>query len=538
MSTTPVKINHKIEDYTKLNFLGFLLASFGAIMLAVFVSATQSYFITDALGIGTKVGSYIGTLGFYDELLSMCLVPFIGVLSDKIGARPIISFGFFIAGISLLGLGYFVRQNVYPWMLFWRLIFSVGLTSSIGVLTVMLIELNNSNINVKDFLSFKSEEEQVHIASTLNEIDNINRKRNDGKKVSIMGIMSGLGAVFAVTVLLRLPVVFGQTLPAGDAVRKSYYTVGLLAIAMSIILFFIVYHNKDQTMFRDEIDDLFDELDARDSVGIADDEAPSSTGISNNNRSDSYIKSLKQGIQLSIQNPMILLAYFGGFVARCITITVSLFVPFYINHYFYSSGKCTSSNTDKVHCPESYILSSILTGIANTMALVFAPVAGILLDKTSNHAHMLLIGNSISILGFGSISFVSTPDASSIVFVSAMLMGMAQITFIVSSMTMISNIASQDRYYKYKGSISGVSSFVGGIGILFINKVGGYLGDIDSRGPFMFIAALNILFMIMMLVLKRVKENDDRDFQSIADKLKATQIGRFVFRGQQDSVNF
>ncbi|GMF01599.1 unnamed protein product [[Candida] boidinii] len=40
-------------------------------------------------------------------------------------------------------------------MYFWRLLFSSGLTCCMGVFVVMLLELNNSNFDIRGFFSFK-----------------------------------------------------------------------------------------------------------------------------------------------------------------------------------------------------------------------------------------------------------------------------------------------------------------------------------------------------------------------------------------------
>lgn len=581
----------KITNYTSLNFIAFLLSCFSGVMFAVFISSTQTYYITDVLGIGAGIGNYIGTLSFADELLSMLLVPFVGAMADRIGTRPLLCLGFFVVGISLIGFGIFVHNSVFPAMYFWRLLFSSGLTCCMGVFVVMLLELNNSNFDIRGFFSFKSsganslqdfdqsdalrqtmaqaseslrlpEDDVVQntqtnrdddldvnleqqplngslddseiVTNTAQGVNELNKKRNDGKRASLMGTFSGLGAVFAVFFLLRLPVWFGQNHPAGVALRRTYISVGISAIAISIILFFIAYKDDSKKLFKDDIDELFEELDVR---GAEDDDDNSILEnedllLSRIGTKKSYWESVKYGIELSIQNPMIILAYFGGFTSRCITIAITSFIPFYINHYFYNSGKCSTLDSDKVHCPESYILSSILTGIANTSALVLAPIAGILVDRISNHIHLLLIVNVFSFIGFFGLSFISEPDSSIMIFIFAIMVGGVQIFFIIISMTMLSNIVSLEHYYPYKGAISGVSSLVGGVGILFISLVGGLLGDIKSSSPFIIIAIVNIAFIYSMIRLRKVKENNNRNFESVIQKFKNTSVGKMVFRSR------
>ncbi|ANZ76080.1 BA75_03211T0 [Komagataella pastoris] len=561
--------SRKIDNYTSLNFVAFLSACFVNIAFAVFLTSTQTYFITDVLGIGQNVGAYVGSLGFFDELLAIIVVPFIGALCDRIGSRPIEFGGLLIVGASFMGYAVFVNETVYPGMLFWRLVFSVGSASIMSIITVMLIELNNSDFKVSEFFSqnffgksiqldaenqstlddtlsqaaesleasgetqaFTGSDDDIIDEGELNDVQQVNQvnksKGGEGKRVSLVGIASGLGAIFSVSVFLRMPVWFGTRNPAGVALKKSYLVVGVVAILVAILLFFSLYKDDKKKIFKDDIDELFDDLNIHDADSDLDDdveEAELFLGTSHSSHK-SYLESIKYGFQLSVQNPMILLAFLGGFMARCLTITITVFIPFYINHYFYKSGKCSTENTDKVHCPDSYILASILTGISNMAALIFAPIFGVLIDKFNNHAHLLLIVNTLSLLSTVGITFIKTPDSSALIFLFATMLGASQIGFIIISMTMLSNISSNQEYYKNKGSLVGVYSLFGCVGVLIVNKFGGWFGDWFMHGPFILLAVFNVLFFIALFALKGVKKNESRDFQSVLQSFTGTRVGR------------
>ncbi|ESX01283.1 hypothetical protein KL918_004354 [Ogataea parapolymorpha] len=506
----------KSHEYTLINFICFLLASFSSVALAVFISTTQTYFITDVLQIGENVGSYVGTLGLFDEILSMCLVPLMGVLADRFGSRVVVSSGFLVSGLSLFGFGYFVRTNVVPQMLFWRLVFAAGLTASLGILTVMVIEMNHSGFDLKAYISGfsnslspfdRAQEESdamggcdgadVH-ENYLERVDNLNKSRKDGTKVSYMGIMSGLGAVFAVTLLLRLPVFFGKTRPAGSAMRMSYYTVGVGAIVVAVIMWFCSFKSESDISFKDDLFESYaqDNGIREDLVSDSDEEYFSSSTVR-----ETYWTSLKTGFQLSMEDPGILIAYLSGFISRCITIVITLYIPFYVNAYYREIGDCTKSSNDKVDCPESYILSSILTGVANLFGLLLAPISGILVDRLNNYTILISIAAIISTTGFLTFCLITTPDKSVMIYLAASMMGSAQIMFIIISMTMISNITSEDKYRQREGSISGVFAFVGGVGIIFTSFVGGKLADFSPKLPFLLVVVTSIVSLLAVLLL-------------------------------------
>lgn len=60
-----------------------------SIAFLVFLNSSVSFVITDLLGRHEGVGDAVGTLGFADELLALLACPAWGLLSDRIGVRPV-----------------------------------------------------------------------------------------------------------------------------------------------------------------------------------------------------------------------------------------------------------------------------------------------------------------------------------------------------------------------------------------------------------------------------------------------------------------
>ncbi|KAH3670798.1 hypothetical protein OGAPHI_001314 [Ogataea philodendri] len=387
----------------------------------------------------------------------------------------------------------------------------------------MVIELNHSGFNPVLFSSSRGSpsldpdatSESVREAqregsveraqTTIEEVDILNKDRKDGKQVSLMGTMSGLGAVFSVMVLLRLPVFYGGSRTAKKAMELSYYSVGVLAFLTSVFMWFCAYKNSHDLCFKSKDPAQFHNERNNDALseGI---QSPDVDALGNSPKlesEESYLDSLKAGVRLSLEDPAILIAYLCGFLSRCITIIITLYIPFYVNRYFKDSGKCAKSFSEKIECPESYILSSILTGIANLFGLLLAPVSGILIDRLSNFTLLLMIAIGVSLTSFVSFCWVSQPDHSGLVYVSSALMGSAQILLIIISMTMLSNITSREKYKKRKGSISGVFAFVGGIGIIFTSYVGGLLADMNAKYPFILAAIANVVCGVIITISSR-----------------------------------
>ncbi len=70
----------------------------------------------------------------------------------------------------------------------------------------------------------------------------------------------------------------------------------------------------------------------------------------------------------------------GSFLARGDSIIITIFIPLWVYKYYIDQGLCTISNPDdpevKESCKKAYITASILSGIAQTFALMGAPFFG------------------------------------------------------------------------------------------------------------------------------------------------------------------
>ena len=374
-------------------------------------------------------------------------------------------------------------------------------------------------------------------------------KQLPSRVAGIVGLFTGCGALLALAVFLRLPEVIQRTgRQPGQALTESYYILGALSLALSIICLIGLRR-----------------LNGEDGKGWSNlwygklEEKPSNAG-----GRLSSLWPLFDSIMLGFKNPLLGLGYLGGFVARASSVGISLFVPLYVNAYYISSGRCNQSARNpqeiKDHCRDAYVLAAELTGVSQLVALICAPAFGFLADRYRQHNAPLLVAALVGMLGYIALASLRSPMASGEngspwIFIIMSLVGISQIGAIVCSLGLLgqcvldleaetsigpkdhvkvastqhpiltdsdhfpttngsggivtqgnieeeapllgSQTTTQPRL-NFKGSIAGVYSLAGGIGILLLTKAGGMLFDkVSPVAPFMILASFNLLLLVV-----------------------------------------
>jgi MFS family permease len=270
---------------------------------------------------------------------------------------------------------------------------------------------------------------------------------------------------------------------------------------------------------------------------------------------------LRDSVKLGFTDSHIALGYLGGFVARASTVAISLFIPLFINTFFISKGFCQGQPNDpspelKKECRQAYILASILTGVAQLMGLICAPVFGYLSGRSGRINIPIMVATVFGIVGY--IIFPSLPSpeprdvdgrgGSPVIFLVVSLIGISQIGAIVCSLGSLGQgvltadmppplsvseevgllpaeeddqtgeaapLLENGTYtdapigpaapvlvsrVRLKGSIAGMYSWCGGAAILLLTKLGGYLFDKVSNGaPFYMMASFNAILLVTSL---------------------------------------
>lgn len=480
-------------NYTPLNLVGFALTGFGCISIVVFLTSTQPFFISEAIGIpdNQKIGSIIGSLGFVDELTAIVFSPLIGTLHDYIngsnsmfsGSKIIVSIGFLCLSASLLGYSQFAN-SIFPALYLFRIIFALGVSSCMSMVTVMLNELANSDFHIRKFIFWK----QVQRI----ELNSEETTETSGKYASLIGISTGLGAVFSVAFFLTLPVKLSNNNPdlsMKASLKLSYLLICAISLGYGIIMFLVLYNSKrgQHASLREE--------------------------------KEGYLKRLWSAIELSKTDKSVQLAYVGSFVAKASTITTSVFIPLLVYNYYQKKGLCESDGTSedipsKQTCYNGYIFAAILTGVSQTISLVSAPFWGWLIDSRIGKVKTLFIvsiSGTIANLGIcilGTFTNLYNPKSvSCFIFVS--LIGFSQIGAIITSMSILSELKQHPNI----GGISGLFSLCGGLGILLISKLGGSWSDSWILAPFFLLST----FYLILAMLTNYRSSSDMDYEMLED---------------------
>lgn len=492
--------NYKTRNLLALNFAGF-----SCIALVVFLAATQPFYLSDVTGINPeKIGTAVGTLGAIDELVAIVVAPLLGTLNDRIngyawkhqkvpsGSRVLELCGFLILGLSLAGYGKWAH-NLFPDLWFWRGIFAIGVSAVMSIVTVMLHEVNNSSFTWAQMAIWRKPEIHTEAGERLlteSEIspelaaDNNNSlppKKKHGSLAALLGVSTGLGAVFSVLCFLTLPVRLGdhhENWSSEDSLRASYTLLSVVAAISGAVVFTFAYDCVRQRRLLGHSPDH---------------ELPDA----------SYLKLLQQGYVASKTNKKLQLAYVAAFVSRSTTVATALFIPLLVYKFYYNSDKCGTSSLGetpgKSNCYEGYVFLAILTGVAQTVALVSSPFWGILVDnKRVGSGATLGIASISGMLGTFGLCIVGRgaeayDPRNALCFVLVSCIGLSQIGMIIASMSIISSVGQtvEKTEHRVIGSILGLYSLCGGLGILVITIVGGKWSDKWVLGPFFLLGLFN-----------------------------------------------
>lgn len=491
--------------YRTRNLVAYNFAGFACISLVVFLLSSQPFYLTEVIGTAPeKVGKTIGTLGVVDELTAVVIAPIIGTLTDKIsgcawrsrwlpaGPRVLELTGFVVFAVAFFGYGA-IATGVFPHLYVFRALFAVAVCSVMSTAVVMLHEANNSDFRWLKMAFWRKaqlpQEDAVNLMEELAEPVMPAPKNSHGKLSAVLGICTGLGAIFSVSFFLTLPVRLSAKYPdwsSAHSLRASYVILALLALMVGMLVFCLSY----------------DCVSLRRRAGHDEDaEKPDA----------SYFELMSEALAASRHNRGLQLAYVGGFVLRSTTVATAMFIPLLVYKFYFHSGKCGSAPEmmlraevpGKNDCYDGYIFLAILTGVSLTVSLLCTPIWGILVDLPRfgclyalGAAAVCGMLGSFGLCGLGWSAEVYDPRNAAC-FIAVSLLGIAQIGVIIASMSLVSRAGQslQDKEHRVIGSITGLYTLCGGIGILLIAKVGGTWSDHWVFGPFFILGLLNAVLL-------------------------------------------
>ena len=276
-----------------------------------------------------------------------------------------------------------------------------------------------------------------------------------GKATGFLGIMNGLGAMTAALFLLKLPAMFkAGGMDANEAALATYGTMALVTLLIAVAMFFGLRRGRERH---------------------DDERVP-------------LIKQLREGIA-EARKPLIALAYAASFVARGNLAVVGTFFTLWASIYGTQELGMTSA--------EAVAKGGGILAISYGASLLSAPIFGIMSDRI-NRVTALAITLFIGFIGYGGTYFLSDPFSVATI-ICLIFIGMAEVGCIITSGVLVAEQAPD----RLRGSVVGVFTLTGAVGILIASVVGGYLFDHWLKtGPFVFFGIISALVMIWALVLR------------------------------------
>ena len=201
---------------------------------------------------------------------------------------------------------------------------------------------------------------------------------------------------------------------------------------------------------------------------------------------DGWLATTKIGLK-EARNPRISLAYAAAMVSRGDMSIISVFMTLWLTQVGLSRGMDTG---------EALATGVKFFAVAQTAALLWAPVAGIAIDKMDR---ALALAFAMVLAGSGYLAVGLIPDPlGPLMYGAAVMMGIGEMSGISASQSLIGQEAPEHG----RGAVIGAFSFCGALGILMAAKLGGYLFDNWMQsGPFVMMGVVNSMLVVFALVV-------------------------------------
>ncbi|MEO7386047.1 MAG: MFS transporter [Gammaproteobacteria bacterium] len=267
-----------------------------------------------------------------------------------------------------------------------------------------------------------------------------------GKLSGTTGVLNGLGIGIATALFAALPAIFKtQGFNSADAGRAMLFVMSGLAVMTAIVM----------------------------QIGLMGG-TPSGKRVR-----VSLTRVLRTGLQQGRDNPRLLVCYAGSFISRADLTLVATFVSLWLQRVGRDGG---------LDGPAALARAGLLFGLIQGAALLWAPVAGVLIDRFHRLACVvlaLLIGG----IGYTLLGLQDQPFGP-VGYFGCVLVGIGQMSVILS----VTALLGQETPIDARGSVIGLAGFCGSIGILATSLAGGYLFDYwRISGPVILVGAANFL---------------------------------------------
>lgn len=281
------------------------------------------------------------------------------------------------------------------------------------------------------------------------------REENRGKAAGLLGVMNGFGAVLTVFGLIRLPSAFESAgLDEVAATRAAYGVVASMSLVMAVWLW----------------------------------RRMPPVNLGNREQAPPLRQLLAEGVRAG-RDPGIALAYAAAFTSRGNLAIVGTFFTLWLTQYGEDVRGLTTT--------ESLARAGAVIGIAQSCALLSAPIFGIMTDKLTR-VDALLVACGVSAIGYSSTLLIDDPLGTGMYF-CAILIGLGEVGGVIASTVLI----GQQAPVRIRGSVVGAFSAFGAIGILVALEAGGLLYDAwRPAAPFALFGAFSAAVLLFGLVIR------------------------------------
>lgn len=436
----------------------FLAVSFGSITLLVFADASLGYVLT-SLHLQTDpnaplypTGSKAGQVVLYSEVLITATIWVWGMLSDRIGRRWVFVAGTLLIAISFVSMPF---ATTFAQVVVIRLVFAPGAAACSAMLMALICDYPRDDTH----------------------------SRSRGKASAIMGILAGLGALFALFVLLRIPGWFsgGSSSISSRGLMYMFFAAAAVSLISGLVSTFGLA-KKSSTMQTEH-------------AGL---KAILTSGIS------------------AMKDPYVVLAYLASFAARGDASIVTLFLSIWIQTA--ALGQCPPGEPQSTCTASALAHAGEVSGIVQVVALLAAPAIGICADRFSRAAVTMVV-SVLGLMGYLLLGLLDNPNVWYVANSSmgeAIQLGLALLFLGIGEMgilIMSQSILALHAPTATRGSISGFWALCGSLGIMFGSGVGGLLYPLNPGSPFFIFAAFNCIVASFALFLY-IKERRARSASS------------------------
>jgi len=275
-----------------------------------------------------------------------------------------------------------------------------------------------------------------------------------GRIAGLSGVLNGLGIGIATALFAALPALFkSQGLTSEQAGRYMLFVMAGLAVITALIM----------------------------QAGL---QGGTPTGHTSRM---SLARVLQLGIRQGRDNPRILVCYAGSFISRADLTLVATFVSLWLQRVGRDEG---------LDGPEALARAGLMFALIQGSALLWAPVAGVLIDRFHRLA-CVVVALLLGAVGYTLLGLQDHPFAP-MGYLGCVLVGIGQMSVILS----VTGLLGQETPVDVRGSVIGLAGFCGSLGILITSLAGGYAFDYwRISGPIILVGLANLAAFVLALVV-------------------------------------